>query len=201
MSVLKFPRIYFAGFMAWDPPTANNNDYLPVYDGPNATLDWSYLATQGITPDNFKTEFRKWAIGAYPDTCPPSNPGDAPKDPCSECGGSPGKDTCHMASRWDYYGGGGCWFADYAAGQKTTLTTGGATAYDEPATSGDAIIGKPVLIAGNTFGGRSSPARLIDVNPESPWSSQVFFATFSAGDDQTSISGTRYMRMHSRRFF
>jgi len=30
MSVLSFPRIYFNGYMAWDPPTANNN---AVYDG------------------------------------------------------------------------------------------------------------------------------------------------------------------------
>ncbi|HKF57663.1 MAG TPA: hypothetical protein VKJ45_19555 [Blastocatellia bacterium] len=33
MSVLSFPRIYFNGYMAWDPPTANNKDYMPVYGG------------------------------------------------------------------------------------------------------------------------------------------------------------------------
>ena len=27
MSVLSFPRIYFKGFMEWDPCTFNNNDW------------------------------------------------------------------------------------------------------------------------------------------------------------------------------
>ncbi|MCI0487223.1 MAG: hypothetical protein L0229_11555 [Blastocatellia bacterium] len=201
MSVLSFPRIYFSGYMGWDPPTANNNDYLPVYDGPNASLDWSYLATQGITPDNFKTEFRKWVIKSHTDTCPPSKPGASTPDTCTDCGTPPGEDICHMGSRWDYYGSGGCWLVEYPAGQKVTLTTGGAIAYDQPPPSGDAIIGKPIVIAGNTFGGRSSPSRLIDVNPESPWSSQIFFATIKVGDDQTSISGPKHKRMYSRRFF
>jgi hypothetical protein len=201
MSVLSFPRIYFSGYMGWDPPTANNNDYLPVYDGPNALLDWSYLATQGITPANFKTEFRKWAMGSHTDTCPPSPPGPATNDTCTDCGTPAGEDICHMASRWDYYGSGGCWLVDYPQGQKVTLTSGGSTAYNQSAPSSDAIIGTPVVIAGNTFGGRSSPARLIDVNPESPWSSQVFFATIRVGDEKTFISAPQSWRMHSRRFF
>ena len=64
MSVLSFPRIYFKGFMGWDPCTFNNNDWqeFPTYDGANAALNWSFLATQGITPDNFTTTFRPWAI-------------------------------------------------------------------------------------------------------------------------------------------
>ena len=66
MSVLSFPRIYFKGFMEWDPCTFNNNDWteFPTYDPTNAALNWSFLATQNppITPANFGTTFRPWAI-------------------------------------------------------------------------------------------------------------------------------------------
>src|SRR5215831_9523629 len=203
MSVLSFPRIYFNGYMAWDPPTANNNDYMPVYDGPGAGLDWSFLATQGITPDNFSTAFRQWMMKAHSDTCPPPPAQQQPatNDTCTDCGTPPGKDVCHMGSRWDYYGSGGCWFVDYPQGRKTSVTNAGAIAYGKPSSPGDAILGKPIQILGNTFGGRTSPSRLIDVNPESPWSSQDFFATFGAGDDQTFIKGPQSTRMSSRLFF
>jgi hypothetical protein len=57
MSVLSFPRIYFRGFMEWDPCTFNNNGWqaFQTYDATNAGLNWSFLATQNppITPDNF----------------------------------------------------------------------------------------------------------------------------------------------------
>ena len=45
MSVLSFPRIYFNGYMGWDPATGNNNDYQPINDGQNASLNWDYLNT------------------------------------------------------------------------------------------------------------------------------------------------------------
>jgi len=34
MSVLSFPRVYFKGYMEWDPCTFNNNDWteFPTYD-------------------------------------------------------------------------------------------------------------------------------------------------------------------------
>jgi hypothetical protein len=189
MSVLLFPRIYFKGYMGWDPPTSNNNDYLPVYDIPDAALDWDYLGTQGITPDNFREIFRPWMIKPHVDSCPDPNAG--PSDTCQS------NPTSHMASRWDYYGGGGCWFVDYEAGGKRTLTTGGDKAYNTPASPSDPIIGQSVTISGNTFGGRESYARLVDVNPSSPWSSQIIFATLGVGDF---ISGPQYLKMHSRSF-
>lgn len=200
MSVLSFPRIYFNGYMAWDVATANNNDYQPIYDAPNAQLDWSYLSTHGITPDNFQTTFRQWVITPQFDTCPPASPGAATMDTCSDCG-DPTHDTCHMSSRWGYYGGSGCWFVDYPAGSKTTLTSGGDLAYGQAAAANDAIINQPIIITGNTSGGHPSPARLVDVNPEAPWSSQIFFGSVKVGDDQTFISGSQNLRMHSRLFF
>ena len=72
MSVLSFPRIYFKGMMSWDPCTFNNNDWqeFPTYDGVNAALNWPFLATQGITPQNFYSTFRPWAIALQPDWLP-----------------------------------------------------------------------------------------------------------------------------------
>jgi hypothetical protein len=212
MSVLSFPRIYFSGYMAWDPATANNNDYLPVSDGPNASLDWGYLSGMGVTgplgptgpaggTGPFPPAFRSWVLGGEPDPCPAYNPPTA--DTSSDCGpagaSGPQYDICHMASRWNYYGGNGCWFVDYPAGGKRTLTTGGDLAYGQPVTD-DPVINQPVVITGNTIGGRQSPARLVDIHPYSAWSSQIIFGGVRVGDDQTFISGRQHMRMHSRLF-
>lgn len=193
MSVLSFPRLYFKGHMGWDPCTANNNDYLPAYATAEAGLDWDYLATQGVTPENFRTTFRPWAMNAHTDACPPSEPGSVTVDNCAD------NATCHMGSRWDYYGGGGCHFVDYEDAK--SLTVGGDLAFDQPAAADDPILGQPVILRGNTFGGRESAARLVDINPSAPWCSQIYFASLQVGDGGTFIGGPRYQRMFSRSFF
>lgn len=195
MSVLSFPRIYFNGYMGWDPPTANNNDYLPTYSGQDALLDWDFLVEQdpSITRDNFREKFRPWVIRPHDDSCP--NPKAGSSDTCMN------KKSSHMASRWNYYGGGGCWFVDYEVGGKITRTTGGDTGFHNPASSADAILQKPVVLEGNIFGDKPSPARLVDVNPQSPWSSQIFLVRFGVGDDTTYLRGHHNQRMHARAFF
>ncbi|HUP42928.1 MAG TPA: hypothetical protein VM599_06925 [Thermoanaerobaculia bacterium] len=196
MSVLAFPRLYFSGFMEWDPTTANNNDYLPTYAQAEGGLDWEFLAKQDppITPDNFRETFRPWAIDPHRDSCPDAEAG-ANADSCA------GSATCHMASRWDYYGSGASRFYQNPEKGKTTLTTGGDLGYGRPAPHGDPILGRPVTLAGDSFGGQASGARLVDVNPGSPWSSQVFFASVGAGDETTFVRGPRYERMYSGSFF
>lgn len=196
MSVLSFPRIYFRGFMEWDPPTANNNDYLPTYAQAEAGLDWDFLAAQDppITPENFRETFRPWVIEPHPDTCP--DPKATPND--DSCAGS---GTSHMASRWDYFGSGASAFYQNPAKGAATLTSGGDLAYGRPAAGGDPILGKPVFLAGDVLGDRPSAARLVDVNPGAPWSSQVFFASVGAGDATTYLRGPRFERMYSGSFF
>jgi hypothetical protein len=213
MSVLSFPRIYFNGYMGWDPATGNNNDYQPINDGQNASLNWEYLSSYGVTgplgptgaaggTGPFTSEFRNWVVGGAPDPCNP-NPGGVTPDTSSDCSGpsGPTADNCHTGSRWNYFGGNGCWFVQYPGGGKQTLTTGGDLAYGQSAPAGDTIIGKPVVISGNTFGGRGSNARLVDIDPYSPWSSQIIFNGVRVGDDNSFISGEQYLRMHSRCFF
>ncbi|HEU0016507.1 MAG TPA: sialidase family protein [Longimicrobium sp.] len=192
MSVLSFPRIYFAGYMEWNVDTANNNDYVPIYDGANAALDWDYLATltPPITPANFKTAFQPWVITPTLDACPPSQaapplPPGTPQDACTTCGNA----NCHMGSRWNYYGNQGCSFVQYGA--YTSVTTGGATAYGQPASSTDPILGQPISLTG----------RLVDINPASPFCSQIYFNSFSVGGTNANIGGPQYQRMYSRSFF
>jgi hypothetical protein len=197
MSVLSFPRLYFHGFMEWDPNTTNNNDYVPTYDATDAALEWDFLAEQEppITRDNFRDAFRPWVIKPAGDTCPPDPPPAANNDNCDA------DPTCHMASRWNYYGGQGCGFLQYAAGGRVTRTVGGDLAFGRPAAASDPLLGQPVVIAGNTFGGRSSPARLIDINPLSPFCSQIYLASLTAGSAETFIGGPPSQRMVSRSFF
>ncbi len=195
MSVLSFPRIYFQGYMQWDVCTANNNDYLPVYDAANAALDWSFLGglQPPITPDNFRDSFRPWAIQPYDDSCPVSTAG--PSDACSSAPSS------HLASRWNFYGSGGCAFIQHPANNARSLSTGGDLGYGQPASPADAILNQPVAIVGNTIGGRVSAARLVDINPASPFCSQLYLSSFKLGNSQTYLGGAVSQRMYSRSFF
>ncbi|HEY6802017.1 MAG TPA: hypothetical protein VI306_00430 [Pyrinomonadaceae bacterium] len=181
MSVLSFPRIYFNGFMEWDPCTFNNNDWqeFPTYDGANAALNWSYLATQGeqvppgITPENFTTTFRPWAIKLQPDAV------DTP----------PG---ARIPAEWNMFGTHGVSFVQYE--DFTTKITSGALEYDNPVTS-DPLIGGVVSLNGDNGSG---PGRLVDSNPYSFWSSQIYFDQLSFGSGDCIISGPPSARMHSR---
>lgn len=184
MSVLAFPRLYFNGYMQWNVDTTNNNDYVPVYDAADAALDWAYLATMEppITPSNFQSAFRPWVVKPTSDSCPPSDPGQPNQDNCND------DPTCHMASRWNYYGNQGCSFVQPP--YFSTVTTGGAQAYGKAAASNDPILNQPVTISG----------RLVDINPVSPFCSQIYFNSINAGDSQTFIGGPQYQRMYSRSF-
>lgn len=184
MSVLSFPRIYFNGYMQWNVDTTNNNDYVPVYDAADAALDWAYLATQEppITPSNFQEAFRPWVVKPTSDSCPPSQLPPPNQDNCND------DPTCHMASRWNYYGNQGCSFVQYQ--KYVTVTTGGALAYGKPAASDDPILDQPLAING----------RLVDINPISPFCSQIYFSTFTAGSSMTFVGGPQDQRMYSRSF-
>ncbi len=177
MSVLAFPRIYFKGYAAWDPCTFNNNDWqaFPTYDGANAALNWSFLATQDppITPENFTTAFRPWAIRLQNDTV--DNPAGA-----------------RVPAEWNMFGSHGVSFVQY--GDKLSVVTGGALGYNQPA-AGDPLIGTPIAISGD---GGNGPGRLVDTNPFSFWSSQIYYGMLQIGGANQFVRGPRVERMHSR---
>jgi hypothetical protein len=177
MSLLSFPRIYFKGYISWDPCTFNNNDWqeFPTYDATQAALNWKFLATQGprpdgITPTNFTTTFRPWAITLQED----NNPQDSP----------PGR---RIPAEWNMFGSHDVSFVQYK--DKQTAVTGGAIAYGAPA-SADPLIGQPIAIG--------SSAKLVDTNPNSFWSSQIYWNTLSVGNSHCGLRGCRQFRMHSR---
>jgi hypothetical protein len=184
MSVLSFPRIYFKGFIGWDPCTFNNNDWqeFQTYDPVNAALNWPFLATQavtpqnpdGITPQNFQTTFRPWAIELQPDD------GEEPNSP----------NGARVPAEWNMFGTHNVSFVQY--GDFKTLITGGALGYGQPVTA-DSLIGAQVAI-----GGSGSPAKLVDTNPASFWSSQIYFGQLAFGSGSAAIVGPRNFRMHSR---
>jgi hypothetical protein len=72
---------------------------------------------------------------------------------------------------------------------KQTAVTGGAIAYGAPA-SADPLIGQPIAIG--------SSAKLVDTNPNSFWSSQIYWNTLSVGNSHCGLRGCRQFRMHSR---
>ena len=187
MSVLSFPRIYFQGFMCFDPPTGNNNDQFPTYAYDKAALNWDYLARYGITPDNFRTTFRKWSwseqdYGVDPKTKKPKQ-------------SPPGE--------WNFFGSNACYFVQYEDVSRGVVRksriTGGALALDTPATS-DPLFGKPIELIGDVFGSPDAPrpGRLVDTNPACDYSSQIYFHSMRFGDDRTGISGPCYRRMQER---
>jgi hypothetical protein len=177
MSVLSFPRIFFKGYVSWDPCTFNNNDFakFPTYNAAQAALNWPFLAIQDppITPENFGQTFRPYAIKLQGDSI------DSPTGPRVPC-------------EWNMFGAHGAAFVQYQ--DYTTTVTGGATGYGQAVTT-DPVIGTTLSILGD---GQYSAPKLVDTNPSSFWSSQIYYGSLQVGSGNYSVSGPRVARMHSR---
>jgi hypothetical protein len=178
MSVLSFPRIYFNGYASWDPCTFNNNDWsqFPTWDAAQVALNWPFLATQDppVTQENFTTTFRPYAITLQEDT--KDNP-PGTRVPCE----------------WNMFGSHAAAFVQYQ--NYTTKITGGALAYNQSAQNDDPLIGAILTLFGDN---RGSAPKLVDTNPYSFWSSQIYYGSFTVGSGNYSVSGPRAARMHSR---
>jgi len=161
--------------MEWDPCTFNNNDWsqFPTYDATNAALNWNYLSSQGITQQNFFTTFRPWAIKLQQDNV------DSPQG-------------ARVPAEWNMFGSHGVSFVQYQ--NLLSTITGGDLGSGPPITS-DPIFGTPIAIKGDNGSG---PGRLVDTNPISPWSSQIYFGQFQFGAPNYTTTGQRVYRMHSR---
>ncbi|HET6840534.1 MAG TPA: hypothetical protein VFK06_02450 [Candidatus Angelobacter sp.] len=177
MSVLSFPRIYFKGYASWDPCTFNNNDFskFPTFNAAQAALNWPFLAIQDppITPENFTQTFRPYAIKLQNDSI--DSPAGA-RVPCE----------------WNMFGSHATSFVQYE--NYTTAITGGALAYNQPAVN-DPLIGAMLTLFGDNDG---SAPKLVDTNPSSFWSSQIYYGSLTVGSGNYSVSGPRAARMHSR---
>ncbi len=101
---------------------------------------------------------------------------------------------------WNYFGDHACNFVNYGdtLARKTKIV-GGTLPDGRDVRTKDPIIGKGIQILGNSFNAQTTlpPCRLVDVDPYSSWSSQIFFNSLAIGDDQTGITGPRHQRMYS----
>src|SRR5262249_202569 len=165
MSVLSFPRIYFTGYMCWDPATGNNNQDFPTYDDVHASLNWDFFTKNGIniTPANFRTSFRPWLINNQTIDGKTAIPGE-----------------------WNLFGGNGAYFVQYVDPSKHieggSLITGGMLNVGERVAN-DPLIGTPVTLLGDPFGdpAPSPPGRLVDNNPVAVYSTQIFYNNMTFG--------------------
>ncbi|HSR53083.1 MAG TPA: hypothetical protein VLV83_19845 [Acidobacteriota bacterium] len=189
MGSAKLPRIYFTGFQYWDPNTINNNDYggsesfaINTWDPPKATFDYDYLQSQGVDDLTAIPPFLRKNIPYSPPTrrIPPAE--------------------------WGMYGGQQCGFvtADapkisdpslFSAPSQRTLTTGytGVDGRYSNDASAEPWLQKPLQL--DLCG---SEAKLVDVNPMSFWSSQIFNDSLTLGDTSAGFTAPSAARMHSR---
>lgn len=173
MSALDRPRLHFVGQMAVSTPTANNNNYDLVIEPQQATLYPRFLAMSDA-------QFRQAMKSLVLKNLSVVNMGIAQV----------------LEGNWNFYGDNAVVWRDTAI-----------TAYDPPTgprvTSGDPILGQPVTILGNTWGDQPTPAIIVDIDPTSDFSSQIFAAQVAIGGaglgvTATTNAQTNLPRTHSR---
>jgi hypothetical protein len=192
MGLADLPRAYFRGFTYWNPSTMNNNDYQPTYDPATATLTWPWLERHGVVGQQ---EFDRFA----------TQPGVLPL----------GNDVINAATPtappalWNFYGDNSCGFVqpdepviewpvkfDKPPGE-TKVIAYTNTAGDR-IDGGDRWIGLPVALNAGM-----DPAKLVDVDPVCPWSSQIFLDSFrlGKGTEAPGFTGLTAGRAHARWVF
>ncbi|HEX2046445.1 MAG TPA: hypothetical protein VHF27_01695 [Acidimicrobiales bacterium] len=168
MSVLSVPRIYFKGQASWNPATANNNDQWMTFDTVKAELDWGFLGSQHppISAENAGARFPLWArtLQHY------SGPDGRWYQPPAE---------------WNYYGGNEV--ALHTRRTQTMVTGAQLTYGGTDRADGDPLIGSYVEIVGDPYPGTTFPtaARLVDVNPNSFWSTCLLLRSLQIGDERS----------------
>ena len=151
MSVLDRPRLHFFGQMSVSTPTVNNNNWDLVIEPQQCTLYPKFLA---MSDDQFRLAMKQLVLlnlGVIHEGLMPT-----------------------LEGNWNFYG-------DNSVVWNDTVIT----AYDPPGggrvTSGDPAIGLPVAIAGNAWGDSATPAIIVDCDPTSDFSSQMFIPSFTVG--------------------
>ena len=190
MGLAELPRLYFAGFAYWAPSTMNNNDNQPTYDPASATLNWPWMERHGLEgQDDFDAYVTQPTIVQTANTV---------LDPFVISAAPP--------AEWNFYGDNTCGFVQeddpvIEWPEKFTKPAGrlGVTGYTNDqgtlVTDGDPWIGQPVRL-----GAGSDPAKLVDVDPICPWSSQIFVDTLGLGSAASAVGliGTTAGRAHAR---
>lgn len=160
MSALNRPRLHFVGQMSVSTPTVNNNNWDLVIEPQQCTLYQKFL---DMSDDQFRQAMKQLVmlnLSVIHEGLMPT-----------------------LEGNWNFYGDNSVVWND------TTIT-----AYDPPGggrvTSGDPAIGLPVAIAGNQWGDDATPAIIVDLDPTSDFSSQMFIPSFTVGGAAAGFAAT-----------
>ncbi len=208
MSTVALPRLYFDGHFYWNPSTYNNDDYsdpsqnkppLIPYDAASATPNWPWLKQQyfegrPVTQANF----REWS---FDDSF------------------SVGPDKSLAPCEWNFFGGMECGFVTAEQpvlqqppnpddpGQPVfskptgdgTTTVSGYTGSDGGYSESGVPVGLELQFnTGPPAGPFGASPKLIDIDPTSPFTSQIFADDLRLGDGSTGFAGPLAERMHAR---
>lgn len=207
MSIARLPRLYFDGHFSWNPSTFNNDDYaangLVPWDATIARPNWPWLGRQYYRGEPVTAaNFRQWA---YDDLFTLSDEG-GPVDQLAP-------------SEWNLFGGMECGFVTRewpVLQQPDNPTEPGASVFSKPEGDGttfvtgytgtngayhdqDAAVGLELQFnVAAHLGPFAASGKLIDIDPTSPFTSQVFVDDFRLGDGTDGFSAPISQRMHSR---
>ncbi|MGC5704090.1 hypothetical protein J4P02_28200 [Pseudomonas sp. NFXW11] len=189
MSVLNFPRIYFNGHMFWNPPTANNNDVLPLYDAVKMQMNWPFLSHYDINDRNAPSLLMPWTIAPLPFENLP--------DYVKQVPGNGNPDNYPMIpAEWDLFGDNACGTVDYK--QTRSVIIGGELQANSYVDS-DALINQGYQLLGNPFGSTApTPARFVDISPWQNTFTALYFDKMVMGDTHCGLELKRQYRMLDR---
>jgi len=193
MGLAQLPRIYFKGFTYWNPSTMNNNDAQPTYDPATASLNWPWLERHGLySAENFDAYVTQPSIVATPNSTI-----------------DPNVDSSVPPAEWNFYGDNACgfvqpdepvieWPANFSKPSGSLAVTGYTAPGNPLVTANDAWIGQPCRINAGMHA-----AKLVDVDPISAWSTQIFADTLWLGsaESATGFSAATAGRAHSHWVF
>jgi hypothetical protein len=193
VGLAELPRAYFSGFTYWNPSTMNNNDYQPTYDPASATLNWPWLERHGLQDaDDFDAYVTRPSIVPTPNSAL-----------------DPNVHSAWPPAEWNFYGDNTCgfvqadepvieWPAKFSKPAGSLSVTGYTNGQGELVTAGDPWIGQPIRLNAGTDG-----AKMVDVDPVCPWSTQLFVDGVALGSDAARVGLTAKTagRAHSRWVF
>lgn len=188
MGLADLPRIHVRGSAAWNPSTVNNNDAQPTYDPASAELSWPWMAQHGLAAHGDVDRYLTEPILDTPNVALLQ-----------------GVDPTSPPAEWNYYGGNTCcflqpdepvieWPEKFRKPAGTTAVTAW-TGPDGARRSADPVVGLPLQLNVGL-----DAAKLVDVDPVCPWSSQIFADSLTLGSTArgAGFTGATAGRAHAR---
>jgi hypothetical protein len=173
--------------MFWNPPTANNNDQLPLYDGGKMEINWDFLndvkVSPPLNPPLTPRELNQWLIS-------PLKASQVPEYVLEVPGQGP---FPMIPAEWNLFGDNACGTVQYEDIKSTII--GGELTYNDYI-SQDALVNQPYQLHGNPFGSNApTPARFVDVSPWQNTFTALYFDKLVMGDASCGLTANRQYRM------